>query len=76
MRSKRGKGQLGVEHLGGFCLLFKREVLRIVPLLWEGEDGGDFDADAVSLKVRDAGYRLAVCRDLYVHHFGSHLRVQ
>jgi GT2 family glycosyltransferase len=61
---------LEVERLGGFCLLLKREVLtRIGPLDEEGL--GLFDTDLLSQKARQAGYSLAVCRDLFVHHFGT-----
>lgn len=60
-----------VERLGAFCLLLKREVLDKVGLFEEGAAPGVFDANAVSWKVRHAGYRLACCRDLFVHHFGS-----
>jgi O-antigen biosynthesis protein len=65
----KGKWQ-EAERLGGFCLLLKREVLgRIGPL---GEEGlGLFDTDLLSVKARQAGYTLAVCRDLFVHHFGT-----
>jgi GT2 family glycosyltransferase len=67
---ERGKW-LEAERLGGFCLLLKREVLtRVGPL--EGEAGlGLFDTDLLSGRARQAGYRLAVCRDLFVHHFGT-----
>jgi hypothetical protein len=34
------------------------------------DDLGLFDTDVLSVKVRRAGYSLAVCRDLFVHHFG------
>src|SRR5262249_19442002 len=66
----RGKWQ-EAERLGGFCLLLKREVLsRIGPL--EDEAGlGLFDTDLLSVKARQAGYTLALCRDLFVHHFGT-----
>jgi GT2 family glycosyltransferase len=58
------------ERLGGFCLLLKRAVLdRIGPL--EEEGLGLFDTDVLSTKARQAGYTLAVCRDLFVHHFGT-----
>jgi GT2 family glycosyltransferase len=58
------------ERLGGFCLLLKRAVLdRIGPLDEEGL--GLFDTDVLSMKARQAGYSLAVCRDLFVHHFGT-----
>jgi GT2 family glycosyltransferase len=66
---QRGKW-LETDRLGGFCLLLKREVLgRIGPLDEEGL--GLFDTDVLSVKARQAGYSLAVCRDLFVHHFGT-----
>src|SRR5205807_2079359 len=65
----KGKWQ-EAERLGGFCLLLKREVLgRVGPLDEEGL--GLFDTDLLSQKARQAGYTLAVCRDLFVHHFGT-----
>jgi GT2 family glycosyltransferase len=58
------------DRLGGFCLLLKRAVLeRIGPLDEEGL--GLFDTDVLSAKARQAGYGLAVCRDLFVHPFGT-----
>ncbi len=69
---ERGKW-LEAERLGGFCLLLKREVLgRVGPLL-EKEGLGLFDTDVLSMKARQAGYSLAVCRDLFVHHFGTRI---
>jgi O-antigen biosynthesis protein len=70
---EREKGKwIQVDELGGFCLLVKREVLkRIGPL--ESESGlGPFDAGLLCRKAREAGYVLACCQDLFVHHFGSH----
>jgi GT2 family glycosyltransferase len=68
------KGQwAGADRLGGFCLLLKREVLKVVPLVGSAEDKALLDADDVSFRVQRAGYRLAICRDLFIHHFGSHL---
>jgi GT2 family glycosyltransferase len=65
----KGKWQ-EAERLGGFCLLLKREVLgRIGPLDEEGL--GLFDTDLLSAKARQAGFTLAICRDLFVHHFGT-----
>ena len=61
---------LEAERLGGFCLLVKRSVLERVGDL--GETGlGLFDTDALSLRARQAGFTLACCRDLFVHHFGT-----
>src|SRR5205807_69455 len=65
---------MNVERLGGFCLLMKREVLRRISNnggLEKWSDLGLFDTDIVSAKAREAGFTLAVCRDLFVHHFGT-----
>ncbi len=61
------------DRLGGFCLLIKREVLAKVNLLEENSEPGYFNATALSWKARQAGYKLACCRDLFIHHFGSRI---
>jgi GT2 family glycosyltransferase len=69
---ERHKGEwFEAERLGGFCLLLKREVANAVGFLTEKWEEGIFDADRLSRQVRQAGYRLAACRDLFVHHCGS-----
>jgi GT2 family glycosyltransferase len=61
-----------IDRLGGFCLLLKAEVIkRIGPDLDKWTDLGLFDTDILSAKARQAGYNLAVCRDLFIHHFGT-----
>jgi O-antigen biosynthesis protein len=60
-----------VERLGGFCLLIKREVLKRIGHLREASDLALFDTDLLSAKARQAGFTLACCRDLFVHHFGT-----
>lgn len=62
---------LQVERLGGFCLMLKREVLARIESIDEWSDLGLFDTDILSTKVREAGYTLACCRDLFIHHFGT-----
>jgi O-antigen biosynthesis protein len=70
--SEQNKGKWeGVDQLGGFCMLIKREVFQKVPMFDEKWEAGVFNADAFGWKVRQAGYRLALCRDLFMHHFGS-----
>src|SRR6266852_3849654 len=60
------------ERLGGFCLLIKREVLdKIGSDLDQWTDLSLFDSDILSAKAKQQGYALAVCRDLFVHHFGT-----
>lgn len=68
------KGQwFEADQLGGFCLLIKRAALQKVSFLDEQDEKGRFNAGALCSRMRQAGYRLACCRDLYIHHFGSHL---
>ena len=40
-------------------------------LLDDWSDLGLFDTDILSAKAREAGFTLAVCRDLFIHHFGT-----
>jgi len=66
----RGKW-VEAERLGGFCLLIKREVFKQVGNLGQWTDLSIFDTDILSSKARQAGFTLACCRDLYIHHFGT-----
>jgi GT2 family glycosyltransferase len=72
---EKNKGKwLEAERLGGFCLLMKREVLRRVNSQGQLDKWSDlalFDTDILSAKAREAGFTLGVCRDLFVHHFGT-----
>ncbi len=73
-REQNTKKWLMVERLGGFCLLVKRAVLKKIEAhstLREWTDLGLFDTDILSVKARQVGYSMAVCRDLFIHHFGS-----
>jgi GT2 family glycosyltransferase len=63
-----------LDRVGGFCWLARRSVLEQIELFKKGGDRAVFDADQMSLRVRQAGYRLCCCRDLYVHHFGANLQ--
>jgi O-antigen biosynthesis protein len=62
---------LQVERLGGFCLLLKREVLSKIGPLEPWSDLSLFETDILSAKARQAGFTLACCRDLFIHHFGT-----
>jgi GT2 family glycosyltransferase len=71
LRDQNAGKWMEVERLGGFCLLVKRQVLeKIGPL--EAESGlGLFDTDTLCRKARQAGFTLVICRDLFIHHFGT-----
>jgi hypothetical protein len=65
-----------VEQLGGFCLLLKRAVLKKLEQttgLRASSDLGLFDTPLLSQQARQAGFTLALCRDLFIHHFGSRI---
>ena len=60
-----------VERLGGGCVLVKRQVLQTLGLFPTRSPLGCFDTEGLSERVRQAGYRLAIGGDVFVHHFGS-----
>jgi glycosyltransferase involved in cell wall biosynthesis len=66
----KGKA-LEVERLSGFCLLTTRRLLEQVGGLDERYGIGLFDDDDLCVKALEAGHRLRVALDAFVHHFGS-----
>ncbi|PQP81045.1 glycosyltransferase family 2 protein [Paenibacillus sp. PCH8] len=59
------------DRLVGFCWLFSRELLERVGYLDEGYAVGNFEDDDWIIRVKLAGYKLAVAGDAFIHHFGS-----
>ena len=57
--------------LVGFCYLFKREVLEEIGFLDTRFSPGNYEDDDYSLRILQAGYDLLLCRDTFIHHFGS-----
>ncbi|WP_048745176.1 methyltransferase domain-containing protein [Paenibacillus sp. P22] len=55
----------------GYCYLFKREILDEVGFLDEIFTPGNYEDNDYSYRIRLAGYRLMLCRDTFVHHYGS-----
>ena len=54
-----------------YCVAARRRVLDEVGPLDEGFGIGMFEDDDYSLRVREAGYRVACAEDAYVHHVGQ-----
>lgn len=55
----------------GFCMLIKKSVIDKVGLLDERYTPGNFEDDDLSFRILKEGYRLILCKDVFIHHFGS-----
>lgn len=60
-----------IDRLVGFCLLIKREVVKRIGLFDERFGIGCFEDDDYCRRAKQAGYRLLIVSDAFVHHFGS-----
>ena len=58
-------------RLVGFCYLIKNEAYQIAGFLDEIYSPGNYEDDDYSLKLIMAGYKLLLCRDTFIHHYGS-----
>lgn len=57
--------------LVGFAMFIKRTVLDKVGLLDERFTPGNYEDDDISFRIILEGYQLLLCKDSYIHHFGS-----
>ncbi|NMB10279.1 MAG: methyltransferase domain-containing protein [Tissierellia bacterium] len=57
--------------LVGYCMLIKRNVVDKIGLLDERFTPGNFEDDDYSIRIQEAGYKLILCKDTFIHHFGS-----
>ena len=57
--------------LVGFCLLIKHAAFQQVGLLDERFTPGNCEDDDYCLRLIKAGYQLLLCRDTFIHHYGS-----
>lgn len=55
----------------GFCMLIKREAIDKIGFLDERFTPGNFEDDDYSIRLRKNGYKLLLCRDTFIHHYGS-----
>ncbi len=69
-RGRRGRTRL-VPWLVGFCFMIPRTVVEKVGFLDERFGPGGFEDYDYCLRVRLAGYEMAIAEDVYIHHFGG-----
>lgn len=55
----------------GLCLCVDRRVIDEIGGFDEQFGLGNFEDDDFCMRVRAAGYRIYVCDDVFIHHFGS-----
>jgi O-antigen biosynthesis protein len=55
----------------GYCVLIRKEVIDKIGLLDERFSPGNFEDDDYSYRIVQAGYQLVLCKDTFIHHFGS-----
>jgi GT2 family glycosyltransferase/tetratricopeptide (TPR) repeat protein len=69
---KRHTGQvIQQKRLVGFCLLIKRELIDRIGGLDERFKVGNFEDDDFCLRAVLAGYKGAIVKDCFVHHYGN-----
>lgn len=61
----------GKSRLVAFCMLIRREVLNKVGAFDERFSPGNFEDDDLSMRIIESGYKLMLCNDSFIHHFGS-----
>jgi len=66
----RGSGYL-TDRAIGLCLCIDRRVLNEIGGIDPRFGVGNFEDDDFCMRVRAAGYKIYVCNDVFIHHFGS-----
>lgn len=54
-----------------FCFMMKRAVCLSLGLLDEAFTPGNYEDDDYCLRAVEKGFKMGICNDVYVHHFGS-----
>ena len=55
----------------GFAMLIKRQALNKVGFLDEIFSPGNFEDDDISFRILEQGFKILLCRDSFILHFGS-----
>ncbi|NIT55763.1 MAG: glycosyltransferase, partial [Aliifodinibius sp.] len=69
---QRHQGELQTVHrLIGFCLMIKKQVIDDIGLLDERFGKGNYEDDDFCLRANLADYKLAIAREVFIHHYGN-----
>ncbi|MEZ4744509.1 MAG: glycosyltransferase [Calditrichia bacterium] len=60
-----------VHRLVGFCLAISRAVVKEIGVLDLRFGKGNYEDDDYSLRASQAGFKLAIARDVFIHHHGN-----
>lgn len=55
----------------GFCYLMKKSVIDKIGMLDERFTPGNYEDNDISFRMLSNGYKLLLCKDTFIHHFGS-----
>ncbi|WP_256759103.1 glycosyltransferase [Cohnella sp. WQ 127256] len=58
-------------RLIGYCMLIKKSIIDQIGLLDERFTPGNYEDDDYSMRIRQAGFKLLLCKDTFIHHYGS-----
>jgi len=59
------------QKLIGFCLLIKRNIINEIGMLDEIFTPGNFEDDDYCIRILDRGYKIVLCKDTFIHHYGG-----
>lgn len=57
--------------LVGFCMMYRTSLYKEIGGLDEAFSPGNYEDDDYSIRIRLAGYKILLCADTFIHHFGS-----
>lgn len=58
-------------RISGFCMLINRAVINAVGLLDTRFGIGNYEDDDFCLRAWQAGFKLMIAKDVFIHHFGG-----
>jgi Predicted glycosyltransferases len=57
--------------LVGFCMLIRKSIVNEIGGLDERFTPGNYEDDDYSVRIIKSGYKLILCKDTFIYHFGS-----